>query len=194
MLSLLYGLGVLNDQDQTEEEVEKVQFEKRQARVQAQLIAVAVSHTLRPQDNPKGSGRFTHPSGGKTNKGKCFKCKSTHHQACGCQEPLGHAQPAKKPGSGEGSDLGSKWERGFCSWDGHAGQLRCPQGFQRLPSSPKEMSISIEESCVVLFFFFFFCTECRKLFPWTGMEPESPALEVESLKQWITREFPLGGP
>ena len=75
MLRLLYGLGVLNDQDQTEEEEERAQFEKRQARVQAPLIAVAVSHVLQPQENSKRSGRFTHPPGSKTNKGECFKCE-----------------------------------------------------------------------------------------------------------------------
>ena len=42
------------------EEEERAQFEKRQARVQAQLIAVAVSHVLQPQDNPVF--RKIHPS------------------------------------------------------------------------------------------------------------------------------------
>ena len=32
------------------------------------------------------------------------------------RSPPGHSQPAKRPGSGEGSDLSPRWERGgFCS-------------------------------------------------------------------------------
>lgn len=47
------------------------QQEKRQDSIHAQLITVAVSHALQPQDNPMGPIKSIYPSGGKTNKGEC---------------------------------------------------------------------------------------------------------------------------
>ena len=32
---------------------------------------------------------------------------------------------------------------------------------------------------------------CRTLVPWPGIEPSSPALKVQSLNHWTTREVPL---
>ena len=79
------AFGVFNNRDQAEKE-ERTQHEKRQARAHAKLIAVAVSHALQPQDNPRGPRKSNSPSGGKTNKGEGYKCKSTGHWAQGCQK------------------------------------------------------------------------------------------------------------
>ena len=69
---------VFNNRDQAEEE-ERIQCENRQARAHAKLIAIAVSHALQPQDNPRGPRSFNHLSRGETSKGECFKCKPTSH-------------------------------------------------------------------------------------------------------------------
>lgn len=73
---------VFNNQDQAQEK-ERTQREKRQARARAKLIAVGVSHALWPQG---GQEKFNHSSGNKTNKRKCYKCKSTGHCAQDCQK------------------------------------------------------------------------------------------------------------
>ena len=42
------------------------------------------------------------------------------------------------------------------------------------------------------FFSFFGFAACRILVPWPGIEPLSPALEVQSLNHWTAREIPEG--
>ena len=90
------AFGVFNDRDKAEEE-ERTQCANRQARAQAKLMAIAVSHALQPQDNPREPRKFNHPPGGKTSKGECFKCKSTSHWAQKCQkEPPGPCPVCKQ--------------------------------------------------------------------------------------------------
>ena len=77
------AFGVFNNRDQPEEE-ERTKREKRQDRAHAKLTAVAVSHALQPQDNPRGPRKFNYLSGSKTNKEEGSKCKSTGHWAQEC--------------------------------------------------------------------------------------------------------------
>ena len=74
--------GVFNNGDQDQEK-ERTRQEKRQASVHAQLITVAVSHALQPQDSPRGPMKSTYPSGVKSNKGGCcyYKFTSTSPRA-----------------------------------------------------------------------------------------------------------------
>ena len=92
------AFGVSNNRDQAEQE-ERTGHENKQARAQAKLMVIAVSHALQPQDNPRGPRKFNHPPGGKTSKGECFKCKSTGHWAQKCQkEPPGPCPVCKRTG------------------------------------------------------------------------------------------------
>ena len=70
------AFGVFNNRDLAEEK-ERTWHEYKQARAQAKLMAIDVSHALKPQDNPRGPRKFNHLPGGKASKGGCFKCKST---------------------------------------------------------------------------------------------------------------------
>ena len=126
-------LGVFNNRDQAEAE-ERTQCENRQARAQAKLIAIAISHALQPQDNPRGPRKFNHPPGGKTSKGEYFKCKSTDHWAQKCQqEPPAPCPVCKQTGHGSGTVLTSKGEGGllFLRWP--CWMTEVAQGFWRLP-------------------------------------------------------------
>ena len=44
--------------------------------------------------------------------------------------------------------------------------------------------------CLFNFIFWPYHMACGILIPWPGMEPSPPALEAQSLNQWITREVP----
>ena len=136
--------GIFNNGDQTEEE-DRTQHGKRQAKAQAKLIAVAVSHALQPQGNPKGARRFNHQSGGET-KGECFKCKSPGRWAHEYQEKLpGLAQSANRPVTGDGTALGPQGEWGLLLLRWPCWMTEAAQGFSRLPlPRPHKMSISLE--------------------------------------------------
>ena len=138
-----------NNQDQTQEE-KRAQPEKRQARAHAHLIIVAVSHALRSQDNPRGPRKSSYPSGGKTSKGQCYKCKSTGYWAPDYQkEPPRPCLACKQT---------SQWKRDCPqSWRGRGGLLfpRWPScwmtGGQGILVAPRnKMPISIEALQVVL--------------------------------------------
>ena len=145
----MWPLWVFNNRDQTQEE-KRTQPEKRQARAHAHLMVVAVSHALQSQDNPRGPRKSSYPSGGKTSKGQCYKCKSTGHWALDYQkEPPRPCLACKQT---------SHWKRDCPqSWRGRGGLLfpKWPScwmtGGQGILAVPRnKMSISTEAPQVVL--------------------------------------------
>ena len=126
--------GVFNNREQAEEE-ERTQHEKRQARAHAKLIAVAVSHALRPQDNPRGPRRSNSPSGGKTNKGECYMCESTGHWARDCQKEAPRAMPSLQTNRSleEGLPSVPKGNRGLLLPRWPCWMTEVAWGFWRLP-------------------------------------------------------------
>ena len=67
--------------------------------------------------------------------------------------------------------------------DWHA-PLRSPLGLHALPHS------SFSKHFIYLFIFWPCHTACGILVPWSGIEPLSPAVEVQSFNHWTAREVP----
>ena len=91
-------------------------------------MAIAVSHVLQPQDDPRGPRKFNHPPGGKTARGNASHVSQpATGPKSAKRNPLVHAQSANKKVIESGIVLSPEEEGGLPLPRQHAGRLRQPR-------------------------------------------------------------------